>query len=106
MSLRSCVVNNEDARRQGSMTTCAVRLLLFIIADQVMCTVQEHVQAAHFVCFNLGFFPGGDRSIITKPATTVAAIEAAMDILLPRGIISVMAYVGHQGELLHWISCG
>ena len=59
--------------------------------------LQEHVHAASFVCFNLGFLPGGDRSIISQPATTVAALKAAMAILEPRGIISVLAYVGHPG---------
>lgn len=60
--------------------------------------MQDHVKAAHFVCFNLGFLPGGDRSVISRPATTVAAVEAAMRILVPRGIISVLAYVGHPGK--------
>lgn len=62
--------------------------------------VQEHVQAARFVCFNLGFLPGGDRSIISQPATSVAAVKAAMNILEPGGIISVLAYVGHPGKTL------
>jgi hypothetical protein len=60
--------------------------------------VQEHVQAASFVCFNLGFLPGGDRTIVSQPTTTVAALKAAMAILEPRGIISVLAYVGHPGD--------
>lgn len=60
---------------------------------------QEHVEAAQFVCFNLGFFPGGDHSVITRPTSTLAAVQAAMDVVLPRGIISVLAYVGHPGKL-------
>ncbi|KAK9909212.1 hypothetical protein WJX75_008841 [Coccomyxa subellipsoidea] len=62
-------------------------------------TMQEHVQAASFVCFNLGFLPGGDRTIVSQPTTTVAALKAAMAILEPRGIISVLAYVGHPGGM-------
>ena len=45
--------------------------------------VQAHVgtQPVKLVCFNLGYFPGGDRNIITKPETTVAGIQAAMQLL-------------------------
>ncbi|BDA41453.1 Putative rRNA methylase YtqB [Coccomyxa sp. Obi] len=62
-------------------------------------TLKEHVQAAHLVCFNLGFLPGGDREVISRPDTTVAAIKAAMSILEPRGVISILAYVGHPGGI-------
>ena len=57
------------------------------------------MQSAHFVCFNLGFLPGGERSIVTQPATTVAALQAAIDILEPQGLISVLCYVGHSGGM-------
>lgn len=59
--------------------------------------MQEHVHSARFVCFNLGFLPGGERSIVTQPDTTVAALQAALRILEPRGLISVLCYVGHPG---------
>ena len=49
------------------------------------------------VCFNLGFLPGGDRDIITRPGTSVAAVQAALDIVRPDGLVSVLAYTGHPG---------
>lgn len=36
---------------------------------------------AKLVCFNLGYFPGGDKDLITKPATTVAGITAALQVI-------------------------
>jgi hypothetical protein len=47
--------------------------------------------------FNLGFLPRSDRSLVTRPATTLAALEAALAALLPHGILSVHAYGGHPG---------
>ncbi|KAH9617363.1 hypothetical protein KSS87_016204 [Heliosperma pusillum] len=49
------------------------------------------------VAFNLGYLPGGDKKIITKSDTTLQALKAAKEILLPGGVISVIAYVGHPG---------
>lgn len=53
--------------------------------------------AFRLVAFNLGFLPGGDKEIITKPETTLPALEAAKKILMPGGLISLVVYVGHPG---------
>ncbi|MBR4949646.1 MAG: class I SAM-dependent methyltransferase [Clostridia bacterium] len=44
--------------------------------------------------FNLGYLPGGDRSIQTKFETTKKAIETAMAKLKVGGIISICIYYG------------
>ncbi|MNS18586.1 putative rRNA methylase [compost metagenome] len=51
------------------------------------------------VMFNLGYLPaeGADPSLITEPASTIAALEAAMELLRPRGIITAVLYPGHPG---------
>lgn len=49
------------------------------------------------VMFNLGYLPGGDRSIITRPETTRTAMNQALNLLLPGGILAVTAYPGHDG---------
>jgi len=51
------------------------------------------------VMFNLGYLPGGDHAIITRPETTRAALESALELLEKGGIISVVAYTGHPGSL-------
>ncbi|MDD2850408.1 MAG: class I SAM-dependent methyltransferase [Desulfuromonadaceae bacterium] len=58
----------------------------------------EHVTLpVRAVLFNLGYRPGGERSIITRPDTTVAALEQALHLLLPGGIVAVTIYPGHDG---------
>ncbi len=50
--------------------------------------------------FNLGYLPGSDKTIVTQPATTIAAIEQLLEIMAPEGIIVVVIYHGHeQGAL-------
>ena len=49
------------------------------------------------IMFNLGYLPGGDKSIITRTDSTVTALNSASRILSSNGIITVLAYPGHQG---------
>lgn len=49
------------------------------------------------VMFNLGYLPGGNKSIITEPSTTITALDASLKILAPGGRITIVAYPGHPG---------
>lgn len=51
--------------------------------------------------FNLGYLPGSaDKTVTTKRETTLAAIEAAIEMLAPDGILLIAVYPGHaEGEI-------
>lgn len=49
------------------------------------------------IMFNLGYLPGGDENIITKPETTIQALIGGLQLLSPGGIISVVSYTYHKG---------
>ncbi|WP_203361422.1 class I SAM-dependent methyltransferase [Bacillus sp. REN10] len=46
--------------------------------------------------FNLGYLPKGDKAIVTKPETTISAIEQIFSMLHPGGIIVLVIYHGHE----------
>ncbi|MED3562683.1 class I SAM-dependent methyltransferase [Bacillus xiapuensis] len=46
--------------------------------------------------FNLGYLPGSDKTIVTKPNTTISAIEQLLEIMEPEGIIILVIYHGHE----------
>lgn len=60
--------------------------------------------------FNLGWLPGGDKSVTTLWETTHAAISAALSLLEPMGVCTVCAYPGHEAgdrerfALMDWLS--
>lgn len=56
--------------------------------------VEEPVRAA---IFNLGYLPSADKSIVTKPDTTVTAIEKILQRLEVGGRLALMIYYGHEG---------
>ncbi len=58
------------------------------VKDEVSCVV-----------FNLGYLPRAKHNVITKPDTTLEAIKQSLEILKPNGVISIAAYIGHEGGL-------
>lgn len=65
--------------------------------------VKEPIKAG---MFNLGYLPGsGKKALTTLRETTMPAVEAAIDLLLPDGVLIVAIYPGHEegaleGEML------
>ena len=51
------------------------------------------------VLFNLGYLPRADHNIITRPETTIKAIEHSLKLLKPHGVISIAIYTGHEGGI-------
>lgn len=49
------------------------------------------------IMFNLGFLPGGEKTLTTQPENTLQAIEQSITLLKSGGVLSVLAYTGHPG---------
>jgi hypothetical protein len=61
-------------------------------------TMRDHVVfQVSAVVFNLGYLPGGDRTVITRPESTLTGLTQAAGLLAPRGIIAITVYPGHTG---------
>ncbi|MBS7009770.1 tRNA (mnm(5)s(2)U34)-methyltransferase [Anaerostipes sp.] len=52
---------------------------------------KETVQA---ILFNLGYLPGGDHSIATRPESTIKAVSEGLELLKTGGVISLCIYSG------------
>ncbi|MBA4536894.1 class I SAM-dependent methyltransferase [Bacillus aquiflavi] len=46
--------------------------------------------------FNLGYLPGGNKEIVTKPKTTIKAIEQLLQLMASEGVIVLVIYHGHE----------
>ncbi len=60
------------------------------------------------IMFNLGYLPGGCHGLTTQFETTLKALDQACTLLAPGGVISIVAYPGHEhgkletGQVLRW----
>ena len=71
--------------------------------DRVRLIKADHAQISlyidekiHAAMFNLGYLPGGSHQITTKSLTTIKAVEETLGLLAPGGIITIVAYPGHE----------
>lgn len=71
--------------------------------------IKDYVQGVpSVIVFNLGFLPGGEKTITTKRESSLAALKDALDILAIGGVLSITMYPGHeegkleQEEILCW----
>ena len=46
--------------------------------------------------FNLGWLPGAVHAVTTRTETTLRAVEAALSLLNPQGLLTVCVYPGHD----------
>ncbi len=103
-----------DVQRQAIVKT-RTRLIEEDLLERVRLVHAGHQDLLKFVTegisgamFNLGYLPGSNKKLITKPNTTVAALEAVTKILRPSGLITVVLYTGHAGggeeaeQVLSW----
>jgi predicted methyltransferase len=64
------------------------------LAERLPATAREKLAA---VIFNLGYLPGGDKSVITRAGTTLPAVRTALEFLRPGGLLLLVLYPGHAG---------
>jgi hypothetical protein len=48
------------------------------------------------IVYNLGYLPGGDKSITTQVASTIESLEKGLRALSEGGALSIMTYPGHE----------
>ncbi|WP_257351549.1 class I SAM-dependent methyltransferase [Pseudalkalibacillus decolorationis] len=58
--------------------------------------VEEHGTIKSAI-FNLGYLPGSDKKVITRPDSTLQAIQGLLEIIAVGGLIIVVVYHGHEG---------
>jgi len=64
------------------------------LLKHIMPNHHGHIQA---ITFNLGYLPNSDKSTTTHGESTLTALQAGISILAVEGIISILAYTGHEG---------
>ncbi len=111
--------NGHDTEFLSKTVGKSGHIFAFDIQEQALLSTSEHLRASgcpdnytlildshHNVLryvdrpikagmFNLGYLPGGDKSITTMRATTLPAIEAAISLMDRDAIICVAVYPGH-----------
>lgn len=96
----------ENTRARLTEAGCIDRAELFLAGHE---TMAEHVnEPADAILFNLGWLPGGEKEVTTRTETTLRAVNAALELLKPTGLLTICVYPGHaegsreREALLDW----
>ena len=96
------IVYAFDIQQQALINTSA-RLDEAKITAKTILICDSHSNAKNYIdveidggMFNLGYRPGGDKSIHTTYNSTLVAVQTAVDMLKKGGIIVISVYPGHE----------
>ncbi len=84
----------ESTRRRLTEAGMMDRATLYCKGHQYM--DEAGVQNVSAIVFNLGWLPGGNKEITTLWETTREALEKALNLLKPQGVLLLCAYPGHK----------
>lgn len=73
--------------------------------------MEQYVQleSVDVITFNLGYLPGGNHALATRPETTLAALEQGLSLLKKQGAMSVCIYSGgdsgfeEKDAVMNWL---
>lgn len=74
-----------------------IRFFLRSHAEMEQTLPQETQGRVAAIMFNLGYLPGNNRGIITRPESTIPALDASLCLLRQDGVVTVILYSGHEG---------
>ena len=57
---------------------------------------EAYQRPVKLIIYNLGYLPGGDRSLTTQTKTSLKSLEKACHLIIKDGAISMMLYPGHE----------
>ena len=95
--LQATALEYTRQRLQQAKVSTTLQLIHASHARMAEFIAPAHQGKVHAIMFNLGYLPGGDKTLITDTPSTLSALAQALPLLAPAGILTILAYPGHAG---------
>lgn len=97
IDLQKQAIETTKKRLEEGLEASLVRNISFVEGshEQPPLELQER-GGLKLVVYNLGYLPGGDKTITTQVESTLASLDAFLPLIREGGAITVMCYPGHQ----------
>lgn len=85
--IQKCACDNYKEKKKSNVKLIndSHHLLKSYINEKVSC-----------IMYNLGFLPGGDKTITTNYETSLESIKEGLELLISGGIMTICIYRGHE----------
>ena len=97
IDLQASAIEATRQRLATVSTQAQIRLEQADHADLLEAEVARRSELAAAIVFNLGYLPGSDKAVQTRPAHTLRALDASARLLHSGGRLCVTAYRAHPG---------
>lgn len=87
------IFNTKALLEKNERKNCTLIHDSHALADKY---IEESIQISAAI-FNLGYLPRSDKRIITKPESTLIAVEKLLYLLKQNGVLILVVYAGHPG---------
>jgi len=95
IDVQSGALAETEKRLEDAEAKKQVKLVEASHADLASVVPAKHHGKVAAAMFNLGYLPGGDKSLTTRWETTLPALRAAISLLREGGVLTVVCYPGH-----------
>lgn len=89
----------DSARANAESKGVADRVRLHLESHEHLDRIAaaEGIGSFRAIMYNLGYLPGGDKSIRTRIETTIPSLGKALGLLAAGGVMTIVSYRGHEG---------
>lgn len=97
LDIQADAIAATTSRLSASLTEGQLRRSYVELCDHATLPPSMAEVSLKLAVYNLGYLPGGDKSIITTAETTLHSLESVACHIAAGGALSIMCYVGHPG---------
>lgn len=91
------------ALAQTKKITQHLKNITYILADHQLVDTFL-VEPLDLAIYNLGYLPGGDKNLITQPASTLNSLNALLKRLKPASYLVITCYLAHPGGYQEYLA--
>lgn len=100
LDLQKQAIENTCERLKENLSPEIFSRITFQVSCHSQLPSSSDLPNVKCVVYNLGYLPGGDKSLTTESSTSLESIRLALDLVCKGGAVSIMCYPGHpEGEV-------
>ncbi len=88
----------EQTRRRLEQILSAqerAKVTLLCMSHEDLCKIPDRAHSPRLIVYNLGYLPGGDKTLTTRTESTLRSVASALTLAAPGGALSITCYPGH-----------
>lgn len=95
LDIQSTALENSRQLLEKSLSVEALKRVEFVVGSHANFPSSLARDSVKLVVYNLGYLPGGDKSLTTCVETTLASVKEASLLIQEGGALSITCYPGH-----------